>query len=563
MLQRSTLGFLLAAALATGCGGGPVTQDGGGDAPASDVSGDAIENDTLNTPDATDAGGGDTGPCGTPTECGHVWEQNAATRFMAAVSVPADLTAFLRAMPKGGDLHNHLSGAVYGETYLGWAMTAGQCINSTTFGAVSASQCATAGNLPAPSSGAFFDQILRAWSMMDFVPGVETGHDHFFATFGKFGLIAGGHRDDSIADVLSRAAAENQVYVETMFNLGTNVGTLAASLYSGTVTAAALPAFYDTLTMDAGFSAQLDRDVAAVTNAATRYATTLGCSGASPPPACGVRVRFIAQVARTAGNDQIFGQLVSAFEMASRTPQIVAVNLSSPEDDTASLRNYELHMAMLDFLYTRYTVTHRSPLHITLHAGEVTPQFLPATYSTHNTFHIRRAVEVGHAERIGHGLDVLSETDAPGLMDEMRDRNVLVEVCLSSNDQILQVSGTNHPLSQYLAHSVPVAFATDDQGVSRSSMAGEYARAVLDQHFDYLQLKTTARNSLEHAFLPGPSLWTSFATVQPVAACAPTATMAVGDETPSTECQAFLATSERAQAQWELERRFRRFESMQ
>jgi len=59
----------------------------------------------------------------------------------------------------------------------------------------------------------------------------------------------------------------------------------------------------------------------------------------SPPDVCDVNVRFIAQVSRTGANDQIFGQLVGAFEMASRTSGIVGVNLSSPEDDTAALKN--------------------------------------------------------------------------------------------------------------------------------------------------------------------------------------------------------------------------------
>ena len=137
----------------------------------------------------------------------------------------------------------------------------------------------------------------------------------------------------------------------------------------------------------------------------------------------------------------------------------------------------------------------------------------------------------------------------------------MVEVCLSSNTQILQVSGTAHPLALYLAHGVPVALATDDQGVSRSSLAGEYQRAALDQHLSYRQLKTLARTSLEHAFLPGASLWATLGTA-PVTACAPTDTMGVGDP-PNTTCAAFLAGSERATTQWELERRFLVFESQQ
>ena len=65
----------------------------------------------------------------------------------------------------------------------------------------------------------------------------------------------------------------------------------------------------------------------------------------------------------------------------------------------------------------------------------------------------------------------------------MAAANMLVRGLLVEQlPQILQVSGTNHPLAAYIAAGVPVALATDDQGVSRSSMAGEYMRAALDQH---------------------------------------------------------------------------------
>jgi hypothetical protein len=501
-------------------------------------------------------------PCGTPSECGALWEQRTSDRLDAIAALPADLTSFTRAMPKGGDLHNHLSGAVYAETLLDWGNADGDCVNTTTFAAVSPSQCAVAGNAPMPVEGTLYDAILTAWSMLDFVPGAQSGHDHFFATFGKFGLIAGAHRDDSIADLMMRAADENQLYLETMFNLGTNVGALSASLWPGTLTPTDLQMLYDQVTTSATFGAELAQDLAAVTRASTGYRTRLGCDGATPSAACGVKVRFIAQVSRTGGNDQIFGQLISAFEMASLAPEIVGVNLSSAEDDTASLRNYDLHMAMLDFLHTKYIVPGTSPLHVTLHAGELTTQYLPATYSTHITFHIRRAVEIAHAERIGHGLAILSETDADGLLAEMHALNVLVEICLSSNDQILEVRGAAHPLSRYLQAGVPVALATDDQGVSRSSLAGEIYRAVRDHQLAYRTLKTMARNSLEHAFLPGPSLWMDLSTATPVADCVATETMGVGDA-PNAVCEAFLALSERAQAQWELEHRFRLFESRQ
>jgi adenosine deaminase len=493
---------------------------------------------------------------GTPTECAAIAEQAAVDRFDSLLADPAGLAAFLKAVPKGGDLHNHLSGAVYAETYLDWAAADGDCVSTTSHAVVSSGSCSTS-NVDVPTSGAFYDSIIRAWSMEDFVEGAESGHDHFFATFGKYGLVSGAHRNESIADVATRAADENQLYVETMFNLAKNMGTLSASLWTGTLTAGDLPMLYDQIIANAGFATAVTNDVNVVASATAGYRGALGCDEQGAPAACDVDVRFVAQVSRTGASDQVFGQLIGAFEMATRTGQIVAANLSSPEDDGASIANYNLHMAMLDFLHTKYEG--KSPLHVTLHAGELTPEYLPPG-STANTFHIRAAVETGHAERIGHGLDVMSETDPAGLMALMAAQKVLVEVCLSSNVQILEISGDDHPLADYLAAGVPVALATDDQGVSRSSMAGEYMRAVVDQHLGYRQLKTLARNSLEHAFLPGPSLWSTIG--QPVGACAATATMAIGDA-PNAGCAAYLATSERAQMQWNLEGRFLAFESLQ
>ena len=91
-----------------------------------------------------------------------------------------------------------------------------------------------------------------------------------------------------------------------------------------------------------------------------------------------------------------------------------------------------------------------------LHAGELVPAYLPAN-STANTFHIRAAVEVGHAERIGHGIDINSETDPNGLMDEMAANHVAVEVCLSSNTQILDITYTGS--TPDAAHAGSLAFA--------------------------------------------------------------------------------------------------------
>jgi adenosine deaminase len=89
----------------------------------------------------------------------------------------------------------------------------------------------------------------------------------------------------------------------------------------------------------------------------------------------------------------------------------------------------------------------------------------------------------------------------PGLLAEMRKRQVAVEINLTSNDVILGVRGKDHPLPAYLAAGVPVVISTDDAGVSRIDLTNEYFRAARDYGLGYRMLKAIARNALIHSFL--------------------------------------------------------------
>lgn len=149
--------------------------------------------------------------------------------------------------------------------------------------------------------------------------------------------------------------------------------------------------------------------------------------------------------------------------------------------------------------------------------------------------------------------------DRPGeLMEEMARRRVLVEICLSSNDLILGIKGPQHPLATYLKYGVPVALATDDEGVSRSGVSPEFLQGVQDQGLGYVQLKMMARNSLQYAFISGASLWSDARKFTPVSQCAQdVATMKLT----SSSCQQFIAGSEKARLQWQLEADLMAFES--
>src|SRR5579885_1937180 len=268
------------------------------------------------------------------------------------------------------------------------------------------------------------------------------------------------------------------------------------------------------------------------------------CDTPSALPACGVHVRYLYQVLRGLAPEQVFAQILTGFELASADSRVVGLNLVMPEDWYVPMRDFNLHMRMLDYLHGIYP-----KVHISLHAGELAMGLVPPEGLR---FHIRESVERGHAERIGHGTSVMSEQDALGLLKEMAARKVAVEICLTSNAAILGVEGADHPLPTYIKYGVPVTLATDDQGVSRTDMTHEYLRAVQSYGFSYADLKRFARQSLEHSFLAGQSLWTSDSRM--TAACAPPGG-------PSPACRKVLDASDKARVQWQLEKAFAEFES--
>src|SRR6185369_492088 len=59
-------------------------------------------------------------------------EQKTASYFESIRKSPPKQLAFLLKMPKGADLHNHLSGSIYAERYIEWAAEKGLCINTST-----------------------------------------------------------------------------------------------------------------------------------------------------------------------------------------------------------------------------------------------------------------------------------------------------------------------------------------------------------------------------------------------------------------------------------------------
>ena len=478
-------------------------------------------------------------------------EQRAAHAYEAVRANPLELEAFLRRMPKGADLHYHFPGGIYAETWIRDAAEDGLCVNLATHALVKPPPVCGAGQAPAAQAFAdqdLYDALINAFSMRSFVPTPGfSGHDQFFSTFAKFLVPSQSHAGEWLDEVASRAASQNEQYIELM---DTPDFGHAAKLAYGIGWKDDLGQLRDAL-LAAGLRDEVPSARVRLDEMEASRRTIEHCGTSQETPACKITFRYLYQILRGYPKEQVFAQTLLGFETASVDPRFVGINYVMPEDGTISMADYALHMKIVGFLHGLYP-----KVHISLHAGELAPGLVPPEGLC---CHIRLAVEEAGAERIGHGVDAMHEDRPYELLKEMAAKHVMVEINLSSNDGILGVTGKDHPFPVYRKYRVPVALSTDDEGVSRINLTHEYVRAADTYALSYADLKQMVRTGLEHTFIPGASFWREpDVFTRTVGACAADSP---GAAKPSAACATFLKTSEKAQQQWELERRFREFEA--
>ena len=416
-----------------------------------------------------------------------------AEAFERIRSNPPWLAAFLRDMPKGGDLHMHLTGSIYAESYIRWAVEDGLCLERGTLALVAPPCDPAAGRLPAEAilgNTTLYGDVIDAWSLRHWHPARSVGHDQFFQSFLKF--RARDRTGDMLVEVTGRAAAQRIGYLELMLSPRLD----AVMALGRQVEWTGEPDSARARLLAAGLRDSLAQVPTLLDSAEARRREVQGCQTADADAGCDVTVRYIYQLLRGMAPEEVFAQILAGFELVRLDPRIVGFNLVQPEDYPVSMRDFSLHMSMIDALHPLYP-----EVPIALHAGELVEGLVPPEGLR---FHIRASIEQGHASRIGHGVSVMHEDDATGLLRMMAERGILVEVPLSSNDAILGVRGVRHPLRAYLEAGVPVALVTDDEGVSRTTLSREFQRAVEEHDLDYWTLRRMARASLEHAFAEPP-----------------------------------------------------------
>jgi len=387
-----------------------------------------------------------------------------------------DLYRVLYYMPKGGDLHNHLTGAVFSEWWYELA-------------------------LAQRSRGYVYYTKVRIENCRDF-GGNEFGRDPYYLMFRNISTLQYQALNDCeqseyvpLADLddHQKAAWLDSIRLDKAYEgreefFGNHWQRLGALLFNPWLEAEILY-----------------RNMQVFGQEGVSYIEfQLGGSGGQYPdgrfitPAeeadilrerlaqkdaidTGVTVRFQLAILRFLPNAE--EQLRNVYQFVYENSDLwVAVNMVGREDnDKGHPRRF---LATLRDLRRQY-----SGVRLSIHAGEVDEP----------NSHISETLLLG-ADRIGHGMNLIDDDDTMRLM---RHGPYLVEINLISNLLLGYVDDyRQHPFPEYLRTGIPVALSTDDRGMWDSTLTDEFFVAVKEFNLSWEEVKQLSQNSLRHAFVP-------------------------------------------------------------
>lgn len=404
----------------------------------------------------------------------------------------AQLNLFFSQMPKGGDLHHHYSGSIYAETYLDWVEAANYWIDKNTFeiikpGDAKDNNCYLSVR-QLRSDPELYAKLLSLWSDKDY-----NNHYHqqlppdfsFFKTFSYFGPISKNFKE-GLKILKDQALKENVSYIETM--LSSVDYSYQDDSFDENVKKASSPE--ELLRRLDEFSVKIAAD-GELTKKIDAFIKKLETSHRDIDDEH-FMMRYQTYATRNGTPSSVFSSLYSAFLVNTKLKLLVGVNFVGPENGLVALSDYDLHMQMFSYLRKKFP-----NVNVALHAGELTLGMVPPKDLRH---HISQAIYIAGAQRIGHGVDLPYEEKAIELLQRIKEKSV-VEINLTSNEFILGVKDSKHPYLIYCAYDAPIVICTDDSGVSRNNLSGEYVLLASRYKPGYKTLKKYVYNSIKYSFL--------------------------------------------------------------
>jgi adenosine deaminase len=418
------------------------------------------------------------------------------------------LNQFFMYMPKGGDIHNHLTGSAYAETYFTLSTKDKLWINMDNGKLYPTKEKALQDNVASPfqlsenmpNLHSIRMKLIDLWSVRNFDPAKakQAPDEYFFGTFGLFSAVTSPHMVDLLKELKNRAARENVQYLEIMAtspvvdttklkDYHNRYGRLGDVIVNKSqILTDTLSAIFKEWENDPYMKGQITSYI--------KLIDSIDSHSNIPDEPFAPMCLYQAYASRNSDPLSVYAQLYISFKACAdqRNHKIVGVNIVAAENGEKSMLYYSGHMKMFDFLKKAVPNVKTS-----LHAGEMTIGLVkPEDLGSH----IREAVYTAKANRIGHGIDIGFENGSISLLNELKNRNIPIEINLVSNEFILGVKNNDHPFPLYLEAGVPLVISTDDPGILRTNLAEQYTLLESRYHVDYFEIKQLVRNSIRYSF---------------------------------------------------------------
>ncbi|MFT5635777.1 MAG: adenosine deaminase [Cognaticolwellia sp.] len=187
-----------------------------------------------------------------------------------------------------------------------------------------------------------------------------------------------------------------------------------------------------------------------------------------------VKINLIGILSRTFGIEKCQAELDA---LLAHKQHLVAVDLAGDEYNFPG-----------EMFVEHFTQVQKAQLHATIHAGEAAG---PES--------IWQAINQLHAKRIGHGVACHRDEK---LMDYMREHDIAIESCLTSNFQTGTIKDLRqHPIKDFLARGLLVCLNTDDPAVQGIELKNEFNIARNTLGFNDKDIQQLQENSLKASFL--------------------------------------------------------------
>jgi len=402
-------------------------------------------------------------------------------RFKARAS-SSELHDFLWSMPKGADLHLHITGSIFPEWWLELAL-ASKAQGYEYFTRVRVNNC---GWLAASDSGeaAAAPDAVTEPLYFETIDGArhETLSECVRGEFKSLTALNGAEKAAWLKSIrLDRPGEGRDEFFEKHWQ---RLGDLTANPYivaEGLARNALAFAeeglhYFEPQILAEGYR----RPDGQLMPIETSVSIIIDRMKQSDVVSSGIQFRFQQAILRFLPNAEV--QLARAFEIVSSQASWVAVNMVGREDnDKGHPRRF---LAPIRALRREYP-----GVALSIHGGEVDEP----------NSHVRDTLLLG-ATRIGHAVNLISDEE---LLQSMRFGPYLVEINLISNLKLEYVPRLDtHPFPEYLRLGVPVALSTDDRGMWDTNITDEFFVAVHHFNLTWDELSALSVASLSHAFLP-------------------------------------------------------------